>query len=477
MTRGWPGVGAALALLLTAGSGCPSTAEDRLQIADLVVDHHPDNTLACVVRWTTSRPATTRVEFGEGSAVDGELDEDWEATHVLEDGALVTDHEIVVFGLREQITVGVRAISVDESGEEARARPEVYESGVVPDLAARFEGVLLDEERWQPGWTLTHCLGDLTGRSVALALDPQGQPVWYRAMGTGASFIDVDVTLVDGDRVLIGGDLQPFERPIEVGWDGEVVWRGPPQPEEPLSPGTAHHVFRKLENGHYLTLLFDEHGGVVTDEIAELDADGEVVWRWDTADHIPGAEAEHVHANMVELDAGANELLLNSRHRSALYRIDRDSGEIAWTFGVDGDFTMEPGHPDPWFQHAHATELQPDGSILLYDNGDGLERPWSRVIQYELDHEGHTARVAWEYPGELSDHEWFTSFWGDADRLSNGNTLVTAGSIFEWDSPSSLFEVTPEGDTVWQVDVLGLAAGERAGCYAAERIDAPVGVL
>lgn len=63
---------------------------------------------------------------------------------------------------------------------------------------------------------------------------------------------------------------------------------------------------------------------------------------------------------------------------------------------------------------------------------------------------------------------WLTPYWGDADRLANGNVLVTAGLRSATDKPR-IFEARPsDGQVVWQSTL-----PEGAGSYQAERLSPP----
>jgi len=445
--------------------GCEAAPPVWDAIAIDVADS-PASALACTVSWSTDAPATSRVEFGEGD----------ELTFFLQRDEWVTDHEVTVYGLHRLSSYRLEVVSTDEDGVEHRSEPVYYGTSDLPFTAATFELTELREDRVQPGWTLTNQVVDgLMSPTVAMALDMEGRIVWYHAMEDVPAFADVEVTLVDGDRLLIGGDLAPGVRPVEVSWAGDVLWEGSAQPEEYLASGATHHTFRKTDDGQYLTLTFGEHDGVVTDVIELLNADGSRAWSWNTIDHVEGATEEHIHGNMALLDdehGWFNSLLAN-----ALFKFDRDDGHVIWALGEGRDFEMLTEHEWPWADHSHAPEIQPDGSILVYDNGIYPDRAFSRAVQYELDEEAMTASIVWEYPGELADDPWFTSFWGDADRLANGNTLITAGTVLEFDTQSTLFEVTADGEKVWQVMVSSPTEDSLAGCYAAERVDIPLGVL
>jgi len=445
--------------------GCEAPPEDWA-IEDLSVEDNPDNVLSCVVRWTTVIPTSSRVEFGAGDAF----------SYFVEQQDPVTEHELVAFGMHAEVGYELQAVSVDADDLERRSEVQLYQTGALPDFGVVFELPELREDLLEPGWTLTNLVVDsLLSPTVAIALDQDARPVWYHALGDQPALADVEVTLTRAGRVLIGGDLAPGMSPVEVDFGGRVHWQGTPQPDGFLAPGASHHTYRELDNGHHLTLVFDEVGGVVTDVIEERDLDGEVVWSWDSTDWIPGADQEHIHGNMALIDGDV--AWFNSLVNGTLYKIDRDSGEVLWALGEGGDFTMAPEHDDPWVELAHAPELQPDGSFLLYDNGIFPEHADSRVLQYALDEDDMTASIVWEYPGDLADDPWFTSYWGDADRLGNGNTLITAGSVLEFDTTSTLFEVTADGQKAWQVMVGSETDEKLAGCYAAERIAVPLGVL
>ncbi|MDP7111290.1 MAG: aryl-sulfate sulfotransferase, partial [Myxococcota bacterium] len=305
---------------------------------------------------------------------------------------------------------------------------------------------------------------------VVVMLDPDGHVVWYHQAGEVPTFADVDATLLDDGTVLIGGGLGPGQSAMRVDMAGNRVWLGPTQPENYLAPGSLHHVFRQLPDGHYLTLEFEAQNTVLEDVILELDGDGEVVWEWHAADHIPNATIEHVHGNMALLGRDETAIFFNALLTRSFYKIDRESGEILWTFGEGGDFTIGTPHDWPWVSFAHAPQLLPDGHVLMYDNGGVENHDFSRIVEYALDEESMTAELVWEYPGELADDHWYTQFWGDADRLANGNTLVTAGSVIPMDTPSRLFEVTADGAVVWQLEMASPSEGGLAGSYSSERI-------
>ena len=69
-------------------------------------------------------------------------------------------------------------------------------------------------------------------------------------------------------------------------------------------------------------------------------------------------------------------------------------------------------------------------------------RGWSQVLEIEP----ASGEIVWRYRTDPA-----TDFWSPvgsgALRLENGNTLICA---MNWSEPGRLFEVTPEGEIVWE---------------------------
>jgi predicted Rdx family selenoprotein len=92
-------------------------------------------------------------------------------------------------------------------------------------------------------------------------------------------------------------------------------------------------------------------------------------------------------------------------------------------------------------------ELLPNDHILYTVNPTGV---------FEIDRDG---KVVWQYLTSKIDH--------DADRLPNGNTLITG--------TTAIVEVTPQSEIVWQLRMQGVTPEQIStgtAFYKAERIGA-----
>jgi len=104
--------------------------------------------------------------------------------------------------------------------------------------------------------------------------------------------------------------------------------------------------------------------------------------------------------------------------------IDRPTGKIVWAWG--------PGVLDG----QHKPHMLENGNILIFDNG--TLRGYSRVIEVNP----LTEEIEWEYTSQPK-KKFLSKYISGAQRLPNGNTLICEGG------KAHLFEVTPEGEVVW----------------------------
>ncbi len=156
------------------------------------------------------------------------------------------------------------------------------------------------------------------------------------------------------------------------------------------------HDFLLLPNGHALLFAKDAQpmdmskiveGGrpdatVVGAVIQELDADKNVVFQWRTLDYIPVTASyydltqkniPYGHANSIELDNDGN-ILFSLRYLSAIVKINRNTGDVMWILGGKlNQFKFIGEHPEnapTYFSNQHNVSVQPDGNLLMFDNGD-----------------------------------------------------------------------------------------------------------
>jgi len=427
-------------------------ADDPLEAGDVLVVGVCDNALAARVKVISNKAATAEVRFGPA----GEGYQ-WK---VRGEGA-GTDHDLLIIGMRPEAAYGLQVV-LTADGESAEVEAVTWTSGTPPAHVTRAEVAIYDPARAWDGWTLMDV--NHTGAPfTAVMYDMEGYPVWYHELAGTRVVGGLDVQLTWRDTVLLGGSLNEGDRPAEVGLDGEVLWTGPEQPGE--SDDTyMHHHLELLPDGNYLTLEKVFVDGVRGDIVRVMTPGLESVWSWDSFDWLTPDwdEEDWTHANWAQItDDGF--VYVSVRNESAVYKLDYATGEVIWRLGDGGDFALTDG---VWFKEQHAPSLVEGGDLLIYDNlGD--ERV-ARAVQYRLDEATMTAEQVWVYGGD-SDEGWISEYWGDADRLPNGNTLITAGA----NKVNTAFEVTAEGEIIWQLR--HLTHGDVTNTmYRSERITPPL---
>lgn len=303
---------------------------------------------------------------------------------------------------------------------------------------------------------------------------------------------------------------------------------------------TIHHEAWPMPNGNTLTLSTTIHEltpeqretfcpgdpapfNAISDVAVEFQPDGTVVRTWDLWDAIdidefPGHELcvpagifaeensrDWNHANSVTYDPERDAVIISSRHTDQIVAFDHldDEGpqtSVRWILGAGSTMPLE-GEPT-YFQHA--VEVNPDGSIIVYDNGnsrpgteplDAASPPsactssinctgaYSRAVIYDVDDSSDdpaewSATQRWEHIDTAPDGDQlvYAAFISDADVLSNGNVLVTHGGIGSFppnpEDPLNILirEVVPEGDSGGEI-VWELQGDDGFVTYRSERIE------
>ncbi|WP_435067063.1 ArsR family transcriptional regulator [Haloplanus sp. C73] len=156
----------------------------------------------------------------------------------------------------------------------------------------------------------------------------------------------------------------------------------------------------------------------------------EITWEWSFEEHYPadtagGYDEDWTHVNDVE-PVGENRLLLSPRNFDQAIVVDMESKEVVERLGADGDHeVLHAQHSPDWLVSENGTP-----TILVADSEN------DRVVEYAKE-DGEWTRT-WTVGTES------LNWPRDADRLPNGNTLITDTLNHR------VMEVTPTGEVVWE---------------------------
>jgi outer membrane protein assembly factor BamB len=193
---------------------------------------------------------------------------------------------------------------------------------------------------------------------------------------------------------------------------------------------------------------------------------GEVVFEWHASEHVSpeesyavasaGQQFDFFHINSIDVDSDGN-LLISARHTWALYKIDRQTGEVIWRLGgKKSDFAMGTGARFAW---QHDARRQADGSITVFDDGSNGSKPptesQSRGIVLDVNESTRVATLRREYKhaGILALSQ------GSTEPLPNGNVLVG------WGDQPYFTEFAPDGTVVLDASLPAGSASYRTLRY------------
>lgn len=169
----------------------------------------------------------------------------------------------------------------------------------------------------------------------------------------------------------------------------------------------------------------------------------ERTWEWRFRNHYPestdgGYDEDWTHVNDVDY-IGDDQFLLSPRNFDQAIVVNRSTGDIDMRLGSDGDYdTLHEQHNPDYLTNAEGTP-----TLLVADSEN------DRIVEYER-RDG-----AWERSWLWRDGN--VQWPRDADRLPNGNTLVTDTHA------DRVIEVAPNGSVVWQLRFPGPYEAERLG--------------
>ncbi len=206
------------------------------------------------------------------------------------------------------------------------------------------------------------------------------------------------------------------------------------------------------------------------DLIQEFDHNGNLVWSFDTSNLVPPSQycpyedtlmelPDITHSNTIFYDPDKDTILYNARNVNTFYLIDHSSGDIIWSLGEYGDFTLIDQYgneKETLFYHAHTVEQVDENVFILFDNDLHNKTDEfnfiSRVMEITVDTDSMTAHTSWVY---AAPREYYSFIFGDADRLPNDNRLGVFGfHNNELPYGPRVVEVNNAGERVWEMSLL-----------------------
>lgn len=299
-------------------------------------------------------------------------------------------------------------------------------------------------------WTGTTLFADyhLPDQPRIVEINMEGEILWeYRLPENLKQYINpgLDVELLPNGNILI---VLPRKGVFEIQRNGVIVWS--------YLDTQVDHDADRLPNGNTL-VVFGNYDTMGDAQVKEFNIQGETVWAWYARDAFNKPPYNAIsfegwtHTNAVSRLPNGN-TLISLRNFDLTVEVDAGGSVITsydWSpFNVTlpGITNQCPG------ACPHDPEILSNGNLLV-----AFPSIPFRVIEIDT----KTMKSVWQF----SPVGGQTGLIRDADRLPNGNTLITGGK--------ELLEVTPDGEIVWEFGVKGIGSGFenlRFMIYKSERI-------
>lgn len=381
-----------------------------------------------------------------------------------------------------------RVENLDERLDQLRSVP--YTHVTAEEVTDGRRGVVTyDMDRAHPGYNIFTVglapqvfLADMEGKIVHEWRYPQEQEgLWHHA-----------IMLANGDLVVIN----EFHHVLRLDWHSNLIWKKEMLP---------HHDVIQLPDGTFYVIGVESwrYRGLVVrfPAIVHLNDAGEEIGRWSAHDHMDQIKQamdqrsfldtlldsllackswlevyneiadrdeakvlddskvkyDQFHMNTLNLIPSTplekkdprfeeGNLLVCFRNVNQIAVLDRDTKQVLWAWGE--------GH----LEWPHHPTMLPNGNILIFDNGS--RRKYSRVIELNP----ITGTIDWEYTGDPPS-TFYSYGKGSAQRFVNGNTLICEGDR------GRVFEVTPQGEIVWEWLNPTLKGKRRVQIYRMMRLE------
>jgi len=425
------------------------------------VDVDPAGTspLAAEVTLETDMPVSVEV------VVEGKGGPATEIRHRFDD--LATAHRVPVLGLYANTETAVTFVLRDASGAEVGRVARDVETGRVPGGLPAVSVDLRNPDAVRSGLTFVSSFaGDGSTPQTPFAYDAAGTIRWvldYSGRPPLANlFYDNGIDRLANGNLYFGDGAT--DRIYEVDLFGRIVrqWDLP-------GYGFHHHVLEKPD-GNFLVTVNRDGAATVEDVVIEVEREtGRIVREWDLRQSLnpyrrawetdlADLSVDWFHANALVYDERDDSILVSGRTQGLVKLTD--DNEVVWIlaphrdWGTAGDGTnlsskllqpldaaLQPitdpavldggqRHTDfDWAWYQHAPEILPDGSLLLFDNGDsrgysgrGL---YSRAVIYRVDEAAMTIRQIWEY-GEERGPQTYSRIVSDVDYHADEGVVVFA---------------------------------------------------
>jgi hypothetical protein len=412
--------------------------------------------LACVLKLSTDVASRVSVSVDDGATV-------WER-HFYDYGMA---HSIPLLGFKADRTNRITLTVQDRHQNTIAAGPVNFITARLPSNFPKLVVLESKPEKMEPGYTVCRLVNGASGTDYLTILNSSGEVVWYDGNSANGASLDV--------RQLENGDLffPTTTAFVEINMLGETVRTRAPAASQPIDNhdgvptdrGTilyltdASRVVTNFPTSNINPNAPRTNATVKYNRVVEIaGTNGVLINLWSLLDMLQPDRIDYLnqlvgggwdaeHANAVIEDPRDDSIIVSLRNQDAVIKFSRSTGALKWILGPHENwapafqpYLLTPvGKPFEWNYAQHAPMLTPQGTLLLYDNGNYRASPfntsvpdatnYSRAVEFRIDEERMEVSQVWDY-GRNNSERIFTGSVGDANWLpQRQNVLITFGAI------------------------------------------------
>ncbi len=407
--------------------------------------------LSCLLQISTDVPSRVSVSMSDGT-------NSWQRNFY----DYSTAHSIPLLGFKPARTNNI-SVTVLDNQRNSVAAPQalLFVTGSLPGDFPAITLITNQPALMEPGYTLLRIQNIGDGAGFLTVVDNAGEVVWYstaasvldvRQLPNGHLFMPLLTNFVEID--MLGQTVQSWEAPggLQINYhDGLPTERDsilyikdayanvtnfPSSLSDPNAPPTT-------VNALYNNIIeFSKTNGAILNQWSLLD-----MLQPDRISYLTYSVgyADLQHANAVIEDPSDDSIIVSLRHQNAVIKFSRETGRLKWILGPPDNWDAEfqpylltpVGTPFEWNYGQHGPMLTPQGTLLLYDDGNYRACPYgpalpdfenySRSVEYSINEETMEVSQVWQFTGtnSVSSDGLYTGLMGNTDWLpQTGNVLI-----------------------------------------------------
>ncbi|MDA6071290.1 aryl-sulfate sulfotransferase [Flavobacterium sp. AC] len=317
-------------------------------------------------------------------------------------------HSLVLCNIRPETNYSYQLITI-ENQEKNTSKVYTFKSRKLPEwLQKQFKANCpkpkLLPENFKKGFML---LAKRETPGVAYIVDYKGNLRWYHTV-EGTGFKVTHFTKEQSIIAILGKNDEPTSYGSEI---LEINLQGDTLTHIKKGQGdfkqVIHHEIIKKSANEIVTITVDQKimdlssiGGkkndtINGDGILILDKKGKQLWKWSVFDDLDPMKDKNLlktkkdwtHANSLNYDKDGN-FLISFYNNGQIWKVDSKTGKVLWKLGKGGNMKMSD---DSNFSQAHAAHIDPEGSLLFFDNG--VDKKQSSVFALKVDEKEKSVKL------------------------------------------------------------------------------------